>query len=218
VQRGLDNAAKLTLSRNPHGSVAALLQDCTTAAADALIRAAGGDPFDERAYRRLEVLFRDKLAGTTMRVLQAVRGVLERRDATLALLGDTPRTPGNRAALADATAHLDTLVGPGFVTAAGAARLGDLARYVDGVGRRLEKLRVDPARDDAWTAEVAVVADEYAELLAALPDGVEPSAELAEIRWMIEELRVSLYAAPLRTRYPVSVRRIQRAIDDLPRT
>ncbi|MCX6463540.1 MAG: ATP-dependent RNA helicase HrpA, partial [Pseudonocardiales bacterium] len=175
VQRGLDNAAKLTLSRNPHGSVAALLQDCTTAAADALIRAAGGDPFDERAYRRLEVLFRDKLAGTTMRVLQAVRGVLERRDATLALLADTHRTPGNRAALADATAHLDTLVGPGFVTAAGAARLGDLARHVDGVGRRLEKLRVDPARDDAWTAEVAVVADEYAELLAALPDGVEPS-------------------------------------------
>ena len=62
-----------------------------------------------------------------------------------------------------------------------------------------------------------VVADEYAELLAALPDGAEPSPELAEIRWMIEELRVSLYAAPLRTRYPVSVKRIQRAIDDLPR-
>ena len=87
----------------------------------------------------------------------------------------------------------------------------------EAVERRLEKLRVDPARDDAWTAQVRVVADEYGELLAALPDGVEPGPELTEIRWMIEELRVSLYAAPMRTRYPVSVKRIQRAIDELPR-
>jgi ATP-dependent helicase HrpA len=217
VQRGLDNRAKLTLSRNPHGSVAALLQDCTTAAADALIRAAGGAPFDERAYARLRTLFRDKLAATTMRVLQAVRGVLERRDTVLALLTGTHRTPGNRAGLADAAARLDELVGPGFATDAGAARLGDVARYVEALGKRVERLRVDPARDAQWSAEVAVVADEYAGLLAALPEGVEPSPELAEVRWMIEELRVSLYGQPLRTRYPVSVKRIQRAIDELPR-
>ena len=42
--------------------------------------------------------------------------------------------------------------------------------------------------------------------------------ELREIRWMIEELRVSLYAHPMRTRYPVSIKRIQKAIDELPRT
>ena len=54
-----------------------------------------------------------------------------------------------------------------------------------------------------------------AQLVTALPPGTEPSPALTEIRWMIEELRVSLYAHPMRTRYPVSVKRIQQAIDDL---
>ena len=61
-----------------------------------------------------------------------------------------------------------------------------------------------------------VVADEYAAELAAVPPGTEPSPALREIRWMIEELRVSLYAHPMRTRHAVSVKRIQRAIDELP--
>jgi len=51
--------------------------------------------------------------------------------------------------------------------------------------------------------------------LATLPPGVEPSPQLREIRWMIEELRVGLYAQPMRTRYPVSIKRIQKALDDL---
>jgi hypothetical protein len=51
-------------------------------------------------------------------------------------------------------------------------------------------------------------AEEYAQLLAALPPGTEPSPTLGEIRWMIEELRASRYAHPMRTRYPVSVKRI----------
>ena len=86
---------------------------------------------------------------------------------------------------------------------------------MEAIERRIEKLRTDPARDAEWTAQIRVVADEYAQLVAELPPGVEPSAELTEIRWMIEELRVSLYAHPMRTRYPISIKRIQRAIDEL---
>ena len=90
-----------------------------------------------------------------------------------------------------------------------------MARYLEAAERRIDKLRVDPVRDAEWTAQVRVVADEYAAELAALPPGVEPSAALQEIRWMIEELRVGLFAHPMRTRYPVSVKRIQQAIDAL---
>jgi ATP-dependent helicase HrpA len=117
----------------------------------------------------------------------------------------------------DLTAQVNALVGPGFVTAAGAARLGDLARYLQAVELRIEKLRADRRRDAEWTAQVRVVADEYSAELANLPVGVEPSPELREIGWMIEELRVALYAHPMRTRYPVSVKRIQRTLDELPR-
>jgi ATP-dependent helicase HrpA len=216
VQRGLDNAAKLALSRNPHGSVAALLEDCVTAAADALIAAAGGPAWDERSYARLRRLFADKLASTTLQVLHAVRGVLGEWHRVQALVGDL-RAPLLKAGVADITAQVDALVAPGFATAAGATRLADVARYLEAVERRVEKLRVDPVRDAGWTAQVRTVADEYDAELAALPPGVEPSAALREIRWMIEELRVGLYAHPMRTRYPVSIKRIQRAIDDLPR-
>ncbi|MDT7618112.1 MAG: ATP-dependent helicase HrpA, partial [Pseudonocardiales bacterium] len=216
VLRGLDNAGKLALSRNPHGSVAALVDDCVVAAADALIRAAGGPAWDERGYLRLQKLFRERLASTTLQVLQAVRGVLVVWHRVQAQVGDL-RAPLLAAGRADITAQLDALVSPGFATAAGASRLAEVARYLEAIERRIEKLRVDPARDADWTAQVSVVADEYAAELAALPPGVEPSDELREIRWMIEELRVGLYAHPMRTRYPVSIKRIQQAIDALPR-
>jgi ATP-dependent helicase HrpA len=216
VQRDLDNAAKLALSRNPHGSVAALLDDCVTAAADHLIAAAGGPAWDERSYARLRKLLAERLASTTLQVLQSVRAVLVVWHRVQAQLGDL-RAPVLAAGLADIAAQVDALVSPGFATAAGATRLVDVARYLQGVERRIEKLRTDPGRDAEWTAQIRIVADEYATELAALPAGVEPGAALREIRWMIEELRVSLYAHPMRTRYPVSIKRIQKAVDDLPR-
>jgi ATP-dependent helicase HrpA len=216
VQRGLDNTAKLTLSRNPHGSVAALLDDCVTAAADALISAAGGPAWDDRGFARLAALFAARLPSTTLQVLDAVRAVLVVWHRVQAQLADL-RSPATAAGRADVTAQLDALVGPGFVTVAGAARLGDVARYLEAAEKRVEKLRVDPARDAEWTAQVRSVADEYADELAAVADGTAPATELREIRWMIEELRVGLYAHPIRTRYPISIKRIQRALDDLPR-
>ena len=209
VQRDLSSATRLVLARNPYGSVAALVDDCVTAAADALIHAAGGPAWDERGYARLRALFAKRLAGTTQQVLEAARGVLAVWHRVQAALADLRSVPP------DLTAQLDDLVGPGFASRDGATRLADVARYLEAAERRIEKLRVDPARDASWTAEVAVVADEYAQLVAALPPGAEPSPALREIRWMIEELRVSLYAHPMRTRYPVSVRRIQQAIDAL---
>ncbi len=212
LQRGLGNATTLALSRNPHGSVAALLEDCVAAAADALIAAAGGVTWDERGYARLRTLFADRLAETTATVLTSVQAVLEARHRVQAQLSGLT-APVLRAGVADLSAQLDALVGPGFVTAAGAARLGDVVRYLEAMQRRIDKLRADPARDAAWTAQVQEVAGEYARLLGTLPPGSEPPPALAEIRWMIEELRVGLYAHPMRTRYPVSVKRIQHAID-----
>ncbi|MFC5995703.1 ATP-dependent RNA helicase HrpA [Pseudonocardia hispaniensis] len=214
VQRELDNSAKLTLARNPHGSVAALLEDCVTAAADALIAAAGGPAWDDPSYARLRKLFADRLAGTTLQVLHAVRDVLAGWHRVQSLLGEL-RAPVLAAAVADITAQLSDLVGPGFVAATGAQRLADVARYLEAMQRRIEKLRADPARDAQWTMQVRLVADEYAAELAAVPPGVAPSPPLREIRWMIEELRVSLYAHPMRTRYPISTKRILAALSRL---
>jgi len=215
VQRGLDNDARLALSRTPHGSLAALLDDCVTAAVDALVLAAGGPAWDEASYAKLRALIRAKLEPTVARVLDAARGVLVVWHRVQARL-DELAAPVLADARRDITAQVSALVGSGFVTAAGAARLGDLARYLQAVELRVDKLRADPRRDAEWTAQVRVVADEYAAELGALPAGVEPAPALREIGWMIEELRVALYAHPMRTRYPVSVKRIQKALDELP--
>jgi ATP-dependent helicase HrpA len=63
--------------------------------------------------------------------------------------------------------------------------------------------------------EVAEVQAEYDDLLGALPAHRRDAPEVQEIRWMIEELRVSLFAQDLKTRYPVSAVRVFRAIDAL---
>ncbi|TCK27003.1 ATP-dependent helicase HrpA [Pseudonocardia endophytica] len=215
VRRGLDNAARLALSRNPHGTLDDLLSDCTTAAADLLMARGGGDPFDRKQFDRLAELLRMRLPATTLQVLDAVRGVLEVWHRVQARLGEM-RGPATRDGVDDVRAQLDRLVRPGFVTDAGATRLGDVRRYLQAMELRLDKLHADPGRDARWRAEVAPVEREYRQLLAALPDGVEPSAELHEIGWMVEELRVSLFAHPMKTRMPVSVQRVERAIDELP--
>jgi ATP-dependent helicase HrpA len=103
----------------------------------------------------------------------------------------------------------------GFVTDTGFGRLDDVARYLAAVERRLERLPRDPARDRLHTATVDRVRQAYRELLDAGPPGTPPGDNLRQIRWMIEELRVSLFAQTLRTPYPVSEERIYRAIDSL---
>ena len=125
-------------------------------------------------------------------------------DALLEPLNPTP-------AVNDMRAQLKALVYRGFVTTAGANRLPDLVRYLHGIARRLEKLPERPDRDADWMHSVHNVQREYAKLR----DRVPPGEGLRDIRWMIEELRISYFAQTLGTPYPVSEKRIQRAMEAL---
>ena len=83
--------------------------------------------------------------------------------------------------------------------------------------RRLQQMPTAVQRDTTRMEKVHEMQDEYAWLLEQMPQGRPVPREVLDIRWMIEELRVNLYAHPIRTKYPVSVKRIQKAIDELPR-
>jgi ATP-dependent helicase HrpA len=83
------------------------------------------------------------------------------------------------------------------------------------VDRRLEKLQENPRRDVERTEEIAEITEEYRELVAGLPAGLSGSEPVRRIRWMIEELRVSYFAQTLRTAYPVSEKRIRKAMDEI---
>jgi ATP-dependent helicase HrpA len=139
---------------------------------------------------------------TTARVLAGAQAVERRIRATtsLALL----------ASLTDVRAHVARLVHAGFVSSVGARRLPDLVRYLQAVDRRVEVLAGNPGRDRTLMWQVEQVQAAYDRLLASLPAGRASDEPVQEIRWMIEELRVSLWAQSLRTAYPVSDKRILR--------
>ncbi|HEY2206246.1 MAG TPA: ATP-dependent RNA helicase HrpA [Pseudonocardia sp.] len=214
VRRTLRNADALALSQGPHGSLDALLADCLDAAADAVLARAGGPARTADGFARLAEAARTGLTGALVEVLDAVVEVLAAATDVRGRLAGI-RAPGVESSLADVRAQLDALVYPGFVAATGADRLADVARYLRAASRRLETLPREPTRDRDWMARVHEVRVAYDELLAGLPPGRPVPAAAVEIRWMIEELRVSFFAQPLGTRYPVSEKRIYRAIDDL---
>jgi ATP-dependent helicase HrpA len=128
---------------------------------------------------------------------------------------DGLRSPAAAPAVADVRAQLSWLIAPGFLTAAGAARLPALARYLKAIGRRLDKLTENAGRDAQQMAVVHRVQDAYTRALAALPPEARQTAAAAAIRWQIEELRVSLFAQTMGTPQPVSERRILNAIENL---
>ena len=113
--------------------------------------------------------------------------------------------------LADARAQLGSLVRPGFVAATGQARLLDLLRYLRAMSHRLERAATNP-REASLQEVVDGVETGYADLLDALPAGRRGAADVVEVGWMIEELRVGLFAQVLGTAYPVSEKRVRRAI------
>ncbi|GGV95863.1 ATP-dependent helicase [Streptomyces gelaticus] len=208
----LTNQQKLALSRNPHGSIQALFEDCATAAADRLIGAHGGPAWDEESFRKLYDKVRADLVALTEHTVKQVQQVLaawqacERRlkaTSSLVLVNN----------VTDARDQLAALMPPGFVTKTGLRRLPDLMRYLVAVDRRLQQMPTAVQRDTTRMEKVHEMQDEYAWLLEQMPQGRPVPQEVLDIRWMIEELRVSYFAHALGTAYPVSDKRIVKAID-----
>ncbi|MER6617106.1 ATP-dependent RNA helicase HrpA [Streptomyces xantholiticus] len=208
----LTNQQKLALSRNPHGSVQALFEDCALAAADRLIAEHGGPAWDEESFRKLYDEVRADLVDLTVRTIDQVQQILaawqacERRLKTTnsLVLVDNVR---------DVREQLAALVPAGFVTRTGLRRLPDLMRYLVAVDRRLQQMPTAVQRDTTRMEKVHEMQDEYAWLLEQLPQGRPVPQAVLDIRWMIEELRVSYFAHALGTAYPVSDKRIVKAID-----
>ncbi|MER6671934.1 ATP-dependent RNA helicase HrpA [Streptomyces sp. NPDC000983] len=210
----LSNAQKLALSANPHGSVQALFDDCAMAAADKLIGDFGGPAWDEESYRKLYDRVRAEIVDTTVRTVGQVQQVLSAWQACERRLKGV-RSAVLLANLTDVRKQLDALVKPGFVTAAGVARLPDLMRYLVAVDRRLQQMPANVQRDTTRMEKVHEMQDEYAWLLEQMPQGRPVPRQVLDVRWMIEELRVSYFAHALGTAYPVSDKRIVKAIDAL---
>jgi ATP-dependent RNA helicase HrpA len=207
----LSTPAKLALSHNPHGSVAAMFADCVNCAADYLMAQAGGPARDREGFERLSAAVRSGLREVTTDVVTHVESALRLAHAVQARLDDS-RADVVQPAVADMRAQLSGLIYPDFVTATGYHRLPQLTRYLRGIERRLDKLPESPARDAASRAVAQRVEQAYRQAVADLPAARRDDPDVTEIRWMLEELRVSLFAQTLGTLAPVSENRILSAL------
>jgi ATP-dependent helicase HrpA len=213
----LSNAQKLALGDNPHGSVPALLEDCLAAAVDAVVGERGTGPHgirDEEAFGEALAAVRTHVVTRVLTVIDEVEPVLSAaREVRRRLDALTAPVAGGLAA--DVRAQLESLVRPGFVAETGLAHLPDLRRYLRGMLQRLEKAPSSPAalaRDAAGQEVVDRVETAYADLLDSLSPVERRSAPVRDVGWMVEELRVSLFANSLGTAMPVSEKRIRAAI------
>ncbi|MDT3250239.1 ATP-dependent RNA helicase HrpA [Serratia sp. root2] len=210
----LPNKAKLGLYFNPYGKVLDLIDDCISCGIDKLIAEHGGPVWQEDNFARLQELVRGELNETVVGVARQVEQILTtvfninkrlkgRVDMSLAL------------ALSDIKNQLGGLIYRGFVTNNGWKRLPDTLRYLQAIERRLEKLAIDPHRDRAQMLRVDQVQQAWQQWLNKLPPKRREDDEVKEVRWMIEELRVSLFAQQLGTPYPISDKRILQTIEQL---
>ena len=214
VAKRLTTAQKLVLSDNPHGSVPALFTDCVACAVDGLMTEAGGPAWDADGFDRIVSRVRPRLHAATYEVVTWAEEILRgAHEARMRL--DTLRSQALEPAVADIRSQLDDLIAPGFLTAAGTSRLPALARYVKAIGRRLDKLAENAGRDAQQMAVVHRVQDAYRHTLAALAPEARATDAARELRWQIEELRVSLFAQTIGTPAPVSERRIMASIENL---
>ena len=203
----LPNKAKLGLYFTPFGRVLDLIDDCIACAVDKLIADFGGFVWDEAGFEKLRDFVRENLNEVTVDIAQKVEQILSLNHAlNQRLKGKMDFTMAF--AFSDIKAQLGGLIYPGFVQKSGYDRLPDLQRYLQAIDKRIDKLAQDVNRDRAAMLRVEQVQQAYQQLLAKLPKSKPISDEIAEIRYMIEELRVSLFAQQLGTKYQVSDKRI----------
>jgi ATP-dependent helicase HrpA len=202
--RRLDEPARLAIATSGT-TLAELAADCRFVAVDKLLDSAAL-PWDEPAFAALQHDVRvgaGRIAAATLSaaagVLVAARVVRRRLER---LVADSVQP-----SVADAGAHLRRLVGRHFVINAGADRLDDVRRYVEGIAYRLDRLADDVARDVRRMAEVVPLERRYDDFVRRL-GRARPSADVVEVRWMLEELRIIVFAQPLGVGERVSVRRV----------
>jgi ATP-dependent helicase HrpA len=211
IQGRLSNQVKLALSRNPHGGVAALLEDCVTAVVDKIIIEAGGPAWDEMGFDALAYRTRTTQSEELYNLFAQLEPILKswyEIDRKLKTISNVLLVKS----VSDLRAQLTGLVYAGFIAGAGLRKLPDLARYLKGMELRLSKLEAAPQRDRERSLKLDEVLDEYASYQQEVRPGGPGWETLQQVRWMIEELRISIFAQELGTAYPVSDVRIYRAL------
>jgi len=211
VQDHLTTQEKLYLAASPYRSTAELFDDCMAACIDAVV----GDELIhtraqfEAARDRVSATILDSMFQTVGQVSSVLRASREAEKAISAASSLTLMAP-----LADAREQLANLVYKGFVSTAGLTQLRRLPIYLAGITHRVAKLQENPGRDRSWLTEVEEATARYESAGGSLPLAPAAAPYIRRARWMLEELRISLFAQHLGTAEPVSLQRISKVLGE----
>ena len=162
-------------------------------------------PTNEATFKRRIEEGRGRLTLIANEVARLAGTILLEYAAAVRKIKDTKIQPESTA---DAAQQLQRLMPKRFLAVTPWPQLQHFSRYLKAVALRLEKLRADPARDAARMAELRPQEQRYWRLVAERKGAVDD--RLGELRWLLEELRVSFFAQELRTPQPVSVKRLDK--------
>ncbi len=193
------------------GSCDELREDLLDAAVAEVLLASEAGPRDRDAFETVVETTRTAVTGVVNEFAQATRGILQvHHEISNRLSGSLPLSWIEAANdIRDQLAHL---VYPGFLSATPRARLNDYPRYLQAIALRLDTLDRDPERDRQRRAQLEPL---WASCKQLLGDARADRNAVAEVRWLIEELRVSVYAQRLGTRDKVSIARVEKRLDAL---
>ncbi len=169
---------------------------------------AGGLPANRQEFDAALAQGRPRFTLTAQEILRMVQAVLEEHANVrrkLAVIRDQPNVSS------DVENQLATLFTPGFIQQTPFENFSSFPRYLKAILMRLDKLREQPQRDQMMMAEMAPLMSRWQRRQRALKGA--PDSGFESFRWLMEELRVSLFAQSLRTPMPVSVKRLTRILD-----
>ncbi len=204
VQEHLTTTEKLSLAQSPYRTTAELFADCLAACIDAVVgdREIFSREHFEAARDEVSATLLDELFRTASLVSRIVLAGRQVEKAIKALLSP----------LADVREQLGDLVYAGFVSATGLTQLRRLPVYLDGILHRIGKLAENLGRDRVWMSEVQQATQRYRDAGGTLPLERDTAPALRQARWLLEELRISLFAQNLGTSEPVSLQRIVKVL------
>jgi len=225
---------KLKLVNAHVQSKAEWYNDAIDVALDAIIARHGGPPWHEAGF---EALVQQGRAEFADHLAEAAEGLVNLVDALAEIHHRLDTRIGSSTTYAvsvdDIRAHLQRLAYPGFMVGVGLERLDDVHRYLLGISRRLDNLVKHPQLDLQNTATVRKLDNEFAEVVHRLHTGggttivtdspaTSPSLALGydpnaveDLTWLLEELRVALFAQQLGTKGRASEKRVRSALNRL---
>jgi len=209
VQEHLTHTEKLTLAQSPYRTTTELFADAMAACID--------DALGSREVWTLTEfeMMRDEISAIIVEALFQAVSLLSQIIAASREADKALKSASNIALLsplADAREQLSALIFPGFASATGIRQLRRLPVYLAGITHRIGKLAENLGRDRVWMSEVQTATARYELAGGTLPLAPDSPESITRARWLLEELRISLFAQQLGTAEPVSLQRIVKVL------